>query len=193
MAFIWLLLKSGVALYCTYVVRNNLKNTLLISFYHVHSSCWSLDIFGWIHSFIPFIPFIPFIRLTMMLEDDDTKDLLSCFITKAHDSFLHVACRRGRTDMVRFLVHECHMHVNVVDDYGRTPLHDAFWLNRPNYDIIDILLAACPDLLYVTDDRGHSPLRYAPKKHWKTWVKYLATRNINHIVPRVLSSSLSLP
>lgn len=39
------------------------------------------------------------------------------------ESVLHMACRRGSTEMVQFLTHECDLGVNISDDFGRTPLH----------------------------------------------------------------------
>merc|ERR1712183_78962 len=47
------------------------------------------------------------------------------------ESLLHLACRRGRTDMVRFLVVEMGSPprdvLETMDDCHKTPLHDACW------------------------------------------------------------------
>jgi hypothetical protein len=34
-----------------------------------------------------------------------------------------MAWRRGSTEMVQFLTHDCGLGVNISDDFGRTPLH----------------------------------------------------------------------
>jgi hypothetical protein len=39
------------------------------------------------------------------------------------ESVLHMACRRGATPMVAFLMADCGLQVNISDDFGRTPLH----------------------------------------------------------------------
>ena len=89
------------------------------------------------------------------------------------ESILHTACRRGATDMVRFLVEEAGVNVRVRDDYGRTALHDAFWTREPETALVTILLRACPDLLYLTDKRGFTPLAYVRKNHHAVWCTYL--------------------
>eukprot|EP00522_Entomoneis_paludosa_P016706 CAMPEP_0172457370 /NCGR_PEP_ID=MMETSP1065-20121228/21804_1 /TAXON_ID=265537 /ORGANISM="Amphiprora paludosa, Strain CCMP125" /LENGTH=208 /DNA_ID=CAMNT_0013211067 /DNA_START=147 /DNA_END=773 /DNA_ORIENTATION=- len=108
------------------------------------------------------------------------KNLRCC--NRARESILHVACRRGETEIVRFLIEEAHVPVQVCDDYGRTVMHDACWTSEPNFELMDLVLNQCPDLLFVKDMRGHTPLRYAPRQHWKTLVKYLG-RNLSRIVP----------
>ena len=104
---------------------------------------------------------------------------------RVKETLLMVAARRGETDVVRFLVCEAKVPVNVCDEYGRTPLHDAFWTAEPNFDLISILIAKSPDLLLVKDLRGHTPLHYAPKQHWKTWVRFLV-KNFKSVIPKTL-------
>jgi hypothetical protein len=93
------------------------------------------------------------------------------------ESLLHMACRRGNPDIVRFLVDEAKVKVDVRDDYGRTCLHDATWTTNPNFDVMDILLKAInPELLLAEDVRGHTPFDYARKEHWGAWINFLADR-----------------
>ena len=89
------------------------------------------------------------------------------------ESLLHLACRRNFLDVVKFLIHEAHVPVRVCDDYGRTILHDAAWTCEPNFDLIELILKECPDLLYMSDRRGHTPILYARKSHWSAWNKFL--------------------
>lgn len=95
---------------------------------------------------------------------------------KFGETLMHVACRKTLVSVVRFLVREVGMPVNIHDDTGRTPLHDAFWTPEPNEELIDLMLSHCPDLLFVQDKRGHCPLQYSRQSHWETWNSYLQSR-----------------
>ena len=92
------------------------------------------------------------------------------------ESILHMACRRGFEDVVRFLVYEANVEVAITDDYGRTPLHDAFWAAEPNFDLVEILVQTAPQLLFLRDKRNHTPLQYARRMHWADWNKFLKER-----------------
>jgi hypothetical protein len=98
------------------------------------------------------------------------------------ESLLHLACRKGLTEVVDFLIHEANVPLNVSDDMGRSPLHDAFWTCEPSFELMDLLLRACPDLLYINDKRGHTPLSYARRNHWGKWSEYFEQRS-NLVVP----------
>ena len=100
------------------------------------------------------------------------------------ESLLHLACRKSLVEVVTFLVNEIGIPVRVKDDMGRSPLHDAFWTCEPNFAVVDILLNKCPDLLLVSDKRGHTPLSYARKDHWGKWNQYLKERS--HLIEPAL-------
>lgn len=105
----------------------------------------------------------------------DGKSLDAC--NQFGESLLHMACRRGNPDVVRFMVEEAKVNVDVRDDYGRTVLHDATWTSRPNFDVMEILLKAIqPEMLLAEDVRGHTPFDYARKEHWAEWVDFLSER-----------------
>ena len=63
--------------------------------------------------------------------------------------------------------------VQVTDDFGRTPLHDACWTSQPNFDTIRLLLDQDPWLLWIMDCRGSTPLGYVRKAHWAVWIGFL--------------------
>lgn len=92
------------------------------------------------------------------------------------ESLLHLACRKGLVQVVKFLLVEAGVPANVRDDMGRSPLHDAFWTPSPNFELVDVILQQCPDLLLICDKRGHPPLAYTRKDHWKVWNQYLQSR-----------------
>lgn len=104
------------------------------------------------------------------------------------ESLLHLACRKGLVSVVDFFVNEVEIPLCVKDDMGRTPLADAFWTIEPNSDVVDIILRKCPDLLLVSDKRGHTPLAYARREHWPHWNKYLDSRS-DLLMPKILDLS----
>ncbi|CAB9500121.1 ANK [Seminavis robusta] len=106
------------------------------------------------------------------------------------ESLLHLACRKGMYQMTRFLVDECHVPLRICDDFGRTPLADACWTAEPNFDLIDFILEREPDLLFIKDRRGSTPLGYVRRPQWKLWNQYLQSKS-NHqgfFQPRVVLS-----
>lgn len=104
------------------------------------------------------------------------------------ESILHLACRKGFHDVVDFLVNEANVPVWVKDDFGRTPLSDACWTIEPNFDLMDVLISKAPDLLLVSDARGHTPLAYVRREHWEKWNEYLRTKE-NSLKPKKLGVS----
>jgi hypothetical protein len=63
---------------------------------------------------------------------------------------------------------------NCVDDYGRTPLHDACWCNSICYDTISLLLQQDPTLILLQDCRGATPLSYIPVQHHTTFIEFIS-------------------
>jgi hypothetical protein len=98
---------------------------------------------------------------------------------KFGESIVHTCCRRGSLTVLQFLLQEAAVSCRVTCDYGRTPLHDACWTSdAPNFQLMDLLLAACPDLLHVKDARGFLPLAYVRQEHWDDWCRYLQSKNV---------------
>ena len=113
------------------------------------------------------------------------KSLNAC--NRFGESLLHMACRRGNADVVRYMVEEAKVNVAVRDDYGRTVLHDATWTASPNLDVMEILLKAVnPEMLLAEDVRGHTPFDYARKEHWSQWVEFLSD-NQDKLEPQEVS------
>ncbi|GKY91771.1 hypothetical protein MPSEU_000148800 [Mayamaea pseudoterrestris] len=92
------------------------------------------------------------------------------------ESLLHLAARKELVDVVQFLLYEAKLSPAICDDYGRTPLHDACWSTVPNFALVDLIINVCPDLLYIKDRRGHTPLFYARQNHWPAWIQHLEGR-----------------
>lgn len=89
------------------------------------------------------------------------------------ETLIHLACRRSSTALVAFLINEAGVSLRVRDDYGRTPLHDACWRVKPDLDLLDMLLDLAPELLMLSDKRGHTPLCYARREHWDILIPFL--------------------
>jgi len=92
------------------------------------------------------------------------------------ETLVHLACRRGLIEVVRFFIQEAQVTLRVRDDYGRTPLHDACWSSAPNFSLLELLIHHDPELLLIHDVRGHFPLTYTRKNHWKDWRNFLFER-----------------
>ena len=103
------------------------------------------------------------------------QDLSCC--NRFGESLLHMACRRGKTDVVRFLLQEANVSPMIRDDYGKTPYHDACWLPSANYELMELLIQkGDPRVLLTNDVRGHTPFDYARKEQWAGWNEFLQSR-----------------
>jgi len=101
------------------------------------------------------------------------------------ESIIHSACRRGLSKVLGFLVDEARVSLAVTDDYGKTPAHDACWTIKPNFEVVKIVVAACPDLMLVADKRGSTPLDYTQKSLWSDWCAFLR-KNEDMLIPKRL-------
>jgi ankyrin repeat protein len=88
------------------------------------------------------------------------------------ESILHMACRRAEIDVVKYIVDNV-SEPWIIDDFGRTPLHDACWRPEPRFDIVTVILDKNLDLLRFVDIRGSNPLNYVRREHWLQWCAYL--------------------
>lgn len=129
------------------------------------------------------------LSLVRAVRDQDMDALRSRTSTlhagnKFGETILHAACRRGALACVELLLD--HHPIRVCCDYGRTVLHDAVWTCQPNFLVIDRLLDACPDLLYISDRRGNCALDYVPVDQHAQWCEYLEHRGIHRLRPGIL-------
>ena len=103
---------------------------------------------------------------------------------KFGESLLHMACRKGMLEVTTYLVKDANVPFAVCDDYGRSPLHDACWAHTTNFELVDLILTECPDLLYIQDKRGNTPLSYLKQNKWAAWNKYLNSKPASFFQPR---------
>ena len=93
------------------------------------------------------------------------------------DSFFCYRCQLCQTLVTHhhFSLLSLVVHPEYID-FGRTPFHDACWRTEPDLDILDLLLDNAPELLMLSDKRGHTPLDYSRRQHWGMLVPFLEGR-----------------
>ena len=83
------------------------------------------------------------------------------------------------------------------DDLGRAPLHDACWSSKPDFALVDALVAAAPAAaaLFRRDSRGHAPLNFAPRATWELCARFLDPQFlvVRAAEPRLRRRELNLP
>ena len=101
------------------------------------------------------------------------------------ESLMHLACRRANYDVVHYILTHggdpC-----AVDDFGRTPLHDAFWRSEPRFDIVAILLKYNPQLIQAMDVRGSLALNYISSENWSSWCAFFFHMREKYWPPRII-------
>jgi ankyrin repeat protein len=102
---------------------------------------------------------------------DSGKTLQCC--NKFKESILHLVCRRGHEDILKFMLEETDVSACIQDDLGRTPLHELAWTSVPNFSMVKMILQKSPDLLYLKDNRQFTPLHYVGKNNWDAWCEFL--------------------
>mmetsp|Transcript_8467 Transcript_8467/g.13398 ORF Transcript_8467/g.13398 Transcript_8467/m.13398 type:complete len:118 (-) Transcript_8467:75-428(-) len=96
---------------------------------------------------------------------------------KFGESILHIACHRGHTELVRYMIRNMGINVKTLrDDYHRTALHDACWTTEPNFDIVSLLLEQAPEHILLKDARGFTPFDYVRKQDQGKWLRFLWER-----------------
>ena len=97
------------------------------------------------------------------------------------EGILHMLARRGDSHVDKLRIMLAHgASAFVCDDYGRAPLHDAFWSIEPAMETVTALLLANDGeggkLMAAVDCRGATPLNYARKQHHEFWRKFFSSR-----------------
>lgn len=91
------------------------------------------------------------------------------------ESLLHMVCRRGDADLLQIML-DVGSSVQVADDYGRTPLHDACWAAEPSFETVELIASRDITLFHMTDSRGAVPLSYVRREHWPEWIEFLESK-----------------
>eukprot|EP00977_Amphora_coffeiformis_P024980 scaffold17818_cov199-Amphora_coffeaeformis.AAC.4 len=93
------------------------------------------------------------------------------------ESIVHLACRSGFTEILKILL-QYGCKLQVCDDNGRTPLHEACWSADLNFDVVEMIIKVDWQMLLVTDSRGFVPLSYVREQNYSAFTKFLVkTKN----------------
>jgi hypothetical protein len=105
------------------------------------------------------------------------RGVLMTACNKFCESIIHLACRRSEAHMVNWLLLNGDAEsLWMIDDKGRSPLHDAFWRKCPDFSIVEMILDRCSDLLLLKDFRGNAPLEYTQKQDWPAWKRFIENK-----------------
>jgi len=92
------------------------------------------------------------------------------------ESLVHMVCRRGDHELLKMLLVDVGTSIQVSDDYGRTPLHDACWAATPCFETVQMIADKDMALFHMTDSRGAVPLSYVRREHWPLWIEFLESK-----------------
>lgn len=120
------------------------------------------------------------INLARKRDFNNLRSLVGCGISlnpcNAHgESLMHTICRLGDAEMLLlWLVSGASLQVS--DDCGRTPLHDACWTVHPRFEVIELILSIDRSLLFMKDSRGGTPLQYVRQENYNAWMDFLISK-----------------
>ncbi|GAX22247.1 hypothetical protein FisN_19Lh317 [Fistulifera solaris] len=104
-------------------------------------------------------------------------DILACGLSpnpcnEFGSSLLQIACRRGNVELLEIMLrHGCSLQV--ADEFGRTPLHNALYAKQPAFALVKRILQVDPHLINMADSRGHLAFDYVRKEHCDEWIAFL--------------------
>lgn len=108
------------------------------------------------------------------------------------ESLLHLVCRLGNSELLNVMI-DAGADLQVSDDYGRTPLHDACWGSSPSFELVETLLLADVNMLFLKDARGSLPLTYVPKNLWDLWKKFLSNKLDDYFPKAIIMTNAPPP
>jgi Ankyrin repeats (many copies) len=105
------------------------------------------------------------------------RNLLACGLSpnpcnQFRDSILDLVCKRANESVFELLL-EMGADLQVVDAFGRTPLHHACWASEFCAPIVSSILQQDPAQLYIEDRHGQTPLEYVRADLNDEWLEYL--------------------
>jgi hypothetical protein len=105
------------------------------------------------------------------------RSLLACGLSpnpcnQFRDSILDLVCKRANHTVFEVLL-EMGADLQVVDAFGRTPLHHACWASEFCAPIVNMILQRDPAQLCIEDKHGQTPLEYVRADLNDQWVEFL--------------------
>lgn len=113
------------------------------------------------------------------LSKEATDENYPC--NKKGESVVHLCVRRGNFEMLDFLVNQAGVPTRTFCNNGRSPFHDAarLWIqddaDEDSSRMIQLLLQDSPELLWVADNNGQTPLQCVPQENWSDFCKFIRT------------------
>jgi hypothetical protein len=88
------------------------------------------------------------------------------------DSIVDLVCKRANRPIFDCLV-DHGTDLQVVDGFGRTPLHHSCWASTFCRPIVEAILERDPIQLFLEDKHGQTPLEYVRKEVANEWMDFL--------------------
>ncbi|KAL7562286.1 hypothetical protein ACA910_014505 [Epithemia clementina (nom. ined.)] len=137
---------------------------------------------------------------------EDIQAILECGVSpnacnSMGETLVHFLCRSGQQEHVEVLqlLIKFKASVQVADDNGRTPLHEACLRRKtsgtsrgllrsasveskienslpPCFQMVDLIARIDVGLFLMKDGQGKTPLSYVSEEHWQLWIQYLDSR-----------------
>lgn len=95
------------------------------------------------------------------------------------ENLVHMACRIStlKLEVLKFLVEEVKVPMNVRDNKGRTPLHNACMSAIPNFDNVEYIMKQEPKLAIFEDDKEKIPFDLIPHRCFERWTRFLSQKS----------------
>mmetsp|Transcript_23981 Transcript_23981/g.44577 ORF Transcript_23981/g.44577 Transcript_23981/m.44577 type:complete len:294 (+) Transcript_23981:146-1027(+) len=95
------------------------------------------------------------------------------------ENLAHLVCRLGlSTEVLKWLVNEKRVPLNVRDRFGRSPLHHAVSAAIPNFENIEFLLEHATQLVLFEDEQGKTPFECIPRRSFDRWSRFLSEHSV---------------
>lgn len=91
------------------------------------------------------------------------------------ESLIHLVSRCCSPETLQVLL-DAGASLQVSDDYGRTPLHDACWRAQPCFEIVEKIAGFDINFFLLADQRGSTPLAYVHRHHWEQFNAFLDSK-----------------
>ena len=88
------------------------------------------------------------------------------------DSIVDLVCKRANHAIFQCLL-DHGSDLQILDGFGRTPLHHAAWASTFCQPIVEAILARDPLQLWMEDKHGQTPLEYVRADLHQTWMDFL--------------------
>lgn len=124
------------------------------------------------------------------------------------ETLIHLLCKNrwipGIIEMIKWLLDEVHLPLNVRDRHGRSPLHVACMVPpscylvdgnvKESFDLVRFLVARAPELLLFEDNHGETPLDLVSYQDCLEWNEILES-SLSHTTSNVrrIRQSLAPP